>query len=127
VQEQIDSLSRRGQGRPRDAAISEVPADLEGAFVMGGGRIDFSRLRFFVPGAAVDLTGGYGFRSEELDFHGTLRLDARVSQTMQGWKRWALKPADPFFAKQGAGTLLKIQVVGPRSEPRFGLDKRGKK
>lgn len=124
VQEQIDSLSRRGQGRPRDAAVAEVPADLEGAFVMGDGRIDFSRLRFIVPGAAVDLTGGYGFRSEELDFHGTLKLDAKVSQTMSGWKRWVLKPADPFFAKQGAGTLLKIQVVGSRAQPKFGLDKK---
>ena len=123
VQQQIDSLSRRGQGRPSDPGITEVPSDLEGAFVMGDGRIDFSRLRFIVPGAAVDLTGGYGFRSEELDFHGTLRLDAKVSQTMSGWKRWALKPADPFFAKQGAGTLLKIQVVGTRSAPKFGLEK----
>ena len=32
---------------------------------------------------------------------------------------------DPFFSKQGAGTLLRIQVVGTSKEPKFGRD-RGK-
>jgi len=44
---------------------------------------------------------------------------------MTGWKRWVLKPIDPFFSKQGAGTLLRIQVVGTSKEPKFGRD-RGK-
>jgi S1-C subfamily serine protease len=34
-------------------------------------------------------------------------------------------PIDPFFSKQGAGTLLRIQVVGTSKEPKFGRD-RGK-
>ena len=123
VQEQIDTLSRKGKGRPEDEAIDEVPSDLAGEFTMGRGRIRFSRLRFIVPGAAVELAGQYLFESEELDFHGKLRLQARVSQTMTGWKRWVLKPVDPFFAKEGAGTLLKIAVTGTRSNPKFGLDR----
>jgi hypothetical protein len=126
VQDQIDSLSRRGQGRPTDAAIDEVPSDLEGEFAMERGRIDFSRLRFIVPGSEVQLAGSYTFENETLDFHGKLRLTARVSQTQTGWKRWVLKPVDPFFAKEGAGTLLKIAVTGTRASPKFGLD-RGRK
>jgi hypothetical protein len=126
VQEQIDNLSRRGQGRPQDQAIDEVPSDLDGTFFMQRGRIDFSRLRFTVPGSEVRLTGTYLFQSEDLDFHGELRLEARVSQTMTGWKRFVLKPIDPFFAKKGAGTLLKIAVTGQRANPRFGLDLRRK-
>ena len=35
-------------------------------------------------------------------------------------------PVDPFFAKDGAGTLLKIKVDGTSREPKFGLD-RGRK
>jgi hypothetical protein len=123
VQEQIDTLSRRGKGRPQDEAIDEVPSDLAGEFTMEQGKIRFSRLRFIVPGAAVELAGQYLFESEELDFRGNLRLQARVSETMTGWKRWVLKPVDPFFAKEGAGTLLKIAVTGTRSNPKFGLDK----
>jgi hypothetical protein len=122
VQEQIDNLSRRGQGRPKDQGIDEVPSDLDGAFVMHRGRVDFSRLRFTVPGSEVRLAGNYRFETEALDFHGELRLEARVSETMTGWKRIVLKPVDPFFAKKGAGTLLKIAVTGERASPRFGLD-----
>jgi hypothetical protein len=122
VQEKIDTLSRRGQGRPNDVAIGEVPSDLEGSFFMHLGWIDFSRLCFTVPGSQVELAGRYTFDDEQLDFHGKLRLQARVSQTMSGWKRWLLKPLDPFFAKDGAGTVLSIAVEGPRSNPRFGRD-----
>ena len=126
VQEKIDSLSRRGQGRPQDEAIGEVPSDLAGDFTMQFGHISFSRLQFTVPGSAVNLVGKYLFETEQIDFHGKLRLQARVSQTMTGWKRWLLKPVDPFFAKDGAGTVLSIAVTGSRANPNFGLD-RGRK
>jgi hypothetical protein len=123
VQEKIDSLSRRGQGRPKDLDIDEVPANLSGDFVLQLGKITFSRLQFTVPGSAVHLAGRYLFDHEELDFRGKLRLQAKVSQTMTGWKRWLLKPVDPFFAKDGAGTVLSIAVTGPRANPNFGLDR----
>jgi hypothetical protein len=48
-------------------------------------------------------------------------LKAKVSQTMTGWKRIALKPVDPFFAKNGAGTFLRISVHGSSRQPKFGL------
>ena len=84
-----------------------------------------SRLvEFDVPGALVQLAGNYIFETEAIDFHGQLRLQAKLSQTQSGWKRIVLKPVDPFFSKEGAGTLLKIQVVGTRSAPQFGLDKK---
>jgi hypothetical protein len=39
------------------------------------------------------------------------------------WKRWALKPVDPFFARQGYGTVAKIKIEGSREKPKFGLDR----
>jgi len=39
-----------------------------------------------------------------------------------GWKRWILKPVDPFFEKNGAGTFLRIKVDGTTAQPKFGLD-----
>jgi hypothetical protein len=42
---------------------------------------------------------------------------------MTGWKRWALKPVDPFFAKEGAGTFLRIAITGSAQQPKFGLAK----
>jgi hypothetical protein len=89
-------------------------------------KIELSNLTFDVPGAAVSLAGLYDLDADKLDFHGELRLDAKVSQTLTGWKRWAAKPLDPFFSKDGAGTLLKIQITGDSSNPQFGLDHKSK-
>ncbi|QOY87323.1 AsmA family protein [Paludibaculum fermentans] len=127
VQEGLDSLSRRAQGQPQNEELGEIPSQMSGEFEMGGGRIDFSKLGFEIPGAEVELTGNYVFHSQELDFHGTARMQARLSQMMKSrWKRLALKPVDPFFAKDGYGVVAKIKITGTREKPSFGLD-RGKK
>jgi hypothetical protein len=123
IQKQIDSLSRRGQGQPQNEEIGAVVSVMGGRFKLENEVITFQSLSFAVPGAGVDLTGSYDLDQDALDFHGTLRLRATVSQTMTGWKRWALKPVDPFFSKQGSGTLLNIQVVGTSKEPNFGRDR----
>ena len=123
IQDQIDTLSRRGQGQPKNMEIDEVVLAMAGRFKMGDEKITFDSLSFAVPGSGIDLKGSYDLDSDNLDFHGTLKLDAKVSQTMVGWKRWVLKPVDPFFSKGGAGTLLHIQVVGSSKAPKFGRDK----
>jgi len=38
------------------------------------------------------------------------------------WKSIVLKPVDPFFAKDGAGAVIKIAITGTRIEPRFQMD-----
>lgn len=123
IQDKIDALSRRAQGEPKNEGIDEVVSRMAGAFVMENQRIDFSRLAFDVPGAEIKLAGNYDLDAEIMDFRGTMALKARVSQTQTGWKRWALKPVDPFFAKHGAGTFAKIKIEGTRSAPKFGRDR----
>lgn len=123
VQDKVDQLSSRAQGKPGDKSVDEVRAAIAGQFRLANGVIDFSRLRLNLPGAGLALTGTYAFEREAIDFRGTLRLDAKVSQTMSGWKRWALKPVDPFFAKDGAGTQLRVRIDGTRREPHFGRDR----
>jgi len=126
IQEQIDMLSRRGQGQPKNMEIDNVVLAMGGRFKMDDQMITFESLSFAVPGSGVDLAGTYDVGQDALDLHGTLKLDAKVSQTMTGWKHWLLKPVDPFFAKNGAGTFLRIQVVGSSKEPKFGRDKGSK-
>ena len=82
----------------------------------------FPQLTFGVPGATVRLSGRYHLRRETLNFLGTLRLDATVSQTVTGVKRLLLKPLDPLFERDGAGTVLPIRIGGTRSDPAFALD-----
>jgi hypothetical protein len=122
IQDRINGLSRRGRGKPDTGAIDQVVSHMAGSFKLANEIITFRALSFAVPGAGVDLTGSYNLDSDELNFHGNLKLEAKVSETMTGWKRWVLKPIDPFFSKQGAGTLLPIKVEGTAKEPQFGLD-----
>lgn len=125
IQARIDELSRRGQGEPKNADLNGAVHRMEGNFRMARGTLAFDPLRFSVPGADVAIAGTVDTVSGELDFQGTLKLEARMSQTLSGWKRWAAKPLDPFFAKQGAGTFLNIKVDGTTADPKFGLNRKG--
>jgi hypothetical protein len=122
VQDKIDELSRRGQGRPNDQNVDNVFSRMSGSFHLEDAIMTFSRLEFEVPGAAVAVHGQYRMAGDVLDFHGTLKLQAKVSQTLVGWKRWLAVPFDPFFEKNGAGTFLKIEIVGSAKNPKFGRD-----
>lgn len=125
IQDQIDTLSQRGQGQPNNQEIDEVVSRMTGSFKLDEHVITFRTLTFGVSGADVDLAGSYDLNADALDFHGALRLRAKVSQTVTGWKHWLLKPVDPFLAKNGAGTYLKIQVVGTSKAPKFGRERNG--
>ena len=126
VQDKVDSLSRRAQGKPDGEDVDDVVSGMKGSFTLENEVIRFRSLSFGVSGADVDLKGSYDLRGDALDFHGTLKLQARVSQTMTRWKRWVLKPVDPFFAKNGAGTFLRISVTGSSAAPKFGASRGSK-
>lgn len=125
VQDKIDTLSRKGQGKPKDPTIENVPAKFRGTFQMASGKIHFNPVTFNVPGAMVRLHGDFLTEGSVIDLHGSLRLEAKVSETFGGWKKFVLKPVDPLFSKNGAGTFLRIAVTGAKDDVKFGLD-RGK-
>jgi hypothetical protein len=125
IQSKVDALSMRSQGKPK-LALDNIPdnvrSDLSGVFDLENGVIQFSRLQFEIPGTQVNLTGQYSLDGNQFDFHGKARMDAKLSHMMTGWKSILLKPADPFFSKNGAGTELPVKVTGTKSEPHFGAD-----
>ena len=125
LQDKVDALSRKGQGEPNNNAVDNVTSDLAGAFTLRDGVIRFAHLTFGVRGASVQLDGAYGLRSEEIDFKGQLRLDAKVSETTSGFKALLLKAIDPLFARKSKGktqSVLPIHISGTRKQPKFGLD-----
>ena len=122
VQDKVDTLSRRGQGQPNNEGIDDVFSRMSGQFRLDDQVIVFRKLTFAVPGAVVDLAGKYDLAQDAIDLHGHLKLTAKVSQTMTGWRRWLLKPVDPIMAKEGAGTYIAIKVQGSSKEPKFGRD-----
>ena len=125
VQSRIDSFSLRSQGRSKMAqehVEADVPSDLQGTFTLRQGVLSFSFLHFLIPGTHADMKGEYSLDGNTFDFHGTLKLDAKLSQITTGWKSILLKPVDPFFEKHGAGTEVPFKITGTRNEPHFGLD-----
>jgi hypothetical protein len=122
IQNRVDELARRGQGRPKDGEIDDVASNFRGSFRLNDAKLHLSPLTFSVEGANVRLAGNYDTGSEVLDFKGELRLQARASQTQTGWKRLVLKIFDPMLDGPGAGTVLPISITGTRDQPKFGAD-----
>jgi hypothetical protein len=121
VREKLESFSRHAEGKPKDQEAGSSVTDLRGHFRLNKGVITFTNLSFGVPGATILLNGTYNLRGEDLDFDGHLRMKARLSQTVTGAKSFFLKAVDPFFAKNGAGTVLPISISGKRDSPTIGV------
>jgi hypothetical protein len=125
IQKKIDSLSMRAQGKPKEG-MDDIPdnvnSQMKSNFTLLNSSLTLNDLQYTVPGVAVTMNGVYSMDGNKFDFHGKARMDAKISQMTTGWKSILLKPADPFFAKHGAGTEVPIKVTGTRSEPKFGVD-----
>lgn len=117
MKDAVNELSRRGQGKPNDSSINNVPAQFRGDFSLLHSTLTFRQLQFAAPGAVAQVKGSYGVSSGNINFVGDVRLDASVSQTMTGVKHILLVPFDPLFHKHGAGTYLPIAVSGTRDHP----------
>jgi hypothetical protein len=121
IRDKLTSLSRHAEGQPENEEAGSSVSDLHGDFRLQKAIIRFRTLRFSVPGALLDLMGNYDIREGQLDFSGQLRLQAKLSQTVTGKKSFFLKAVDPFFSKEGAGTLLPITITGTRDAPTLGV------
>lgn len=122
VQGQLAMLSRHAQGKKPEEPIGRIESDMEGKFVLRDGRLRLDPFGFSLPGAAVHISGVYGLRSEQVDFAGTLAMDAPVSKAIGGGiKGILLKPFDPLFRKNGKGAVVPITIAGPREHPKFGV------
>lgn len=129
VEEKVTHLSATGKGRtgkgqagdanPESAA---APSNFNGQFRLANSVISFSSLTFDTPGAQVNLRGKYDLRSEQLDFRGKLMLQAELSQMTTGIKSLLLKPLNPLFKRENAGTVVPIRISGDREHPSFAVN-----
>ncbi len=119
VRQKLASLSRHGLGDPENERVGSALSDLKGHFHLENGIITFKNLYFGVAGATIWLNGSYRIKEGELDFKGQLRLKVALSETMTGVKSVLVKPLDPFFKKDGAGTVIPISITGNRDNPVF--------
>jgi hypothetical protein len=122
IQKKIDELSHRSRGQTDGEESRRVASTFSGAFKLAEGTLTIPTVTFDVPGAAVQLAGTYNLVTEMLDFRGTLFMDAKVSQTVTGFKHILLKVVDPLFRRDGGGSAIPIKITGNLRDPSFGLD-----
>jgi hypothetical protein len=125
VQRKINLLSSRGRGdESADGTGRSVVSNLKGRFALRNARLTFTDLTFAVPGAIVQLTGTYGLRDQQMNFHGFFLADASLADMTTGVKSLLARIAQPFFRRPGGGSKIPIRISGPRANPTFGLDVR---
>jgi hypothetical protein len=127
LQDRIDGLSMRAQGKPEDVKAvdsdrkPEVASQMAVDFSLANGIATINSLHYQVPGAQVNLDGVDSLDGNIFEFKGHLRTDAMASQMVTGWKSILLTPFDPLFKKSGAGVQLPISISGTSNDVHYGL------
>ncbi|MCC7010313.1 MAG: hypothetical protein IT184_16010 [Acidobacteria bacterium] len=126
VQAKLVDLSLRSRGKPPKGAAAKpkdarLATNLRGRFQMARGVLTLTSVTFMLPGATVAVRGRYGLASRTMDFDGTLRMQATVSQAVGGVKSWFIKPFDWLFRRDGAGAVVPIRISGTPDDPKLGV------
>ena len=121
LQAGVNKLSERASGEKEEENPEDVISDLKGHVILKNGIATFSNVTFSVPGALAHLHGTFNLLNEEINLHGTLDMQAKLSQTTKGVKSFLLKALDPFFKKKHAGAVVPIKITGTYGHPSYGL------
>jgi hypothetical protein len=131
LQDQVDSLSLRAQGKPEEAKTAasdhqpRVASEMTVTFSLANATMLIPSLAYQIPGAKVNLDGVYSLDGSAFEFRGQVRTAATASQMVTGWKSVLLTPFDALFKKNGAGLQLPISISGTNGDVKFGLAMHG--
>ena len=120
LQAKVNEFSAKARGEPGET-LDPIASDFKGRFKMREGVIHFSSVTFAMPGAKVDVAGSYAMKSAGLDFHGTVRLNAKLSKLTTGVKTFFLKLIEGLFRHEDI-TVIPITIGGSASDPKVRLD-----
>ena len=122
TQEKVDNLSQVAQGEKQNDDPASVVENLKGHVVLKDAIAAFPDFSFSVPGALAQMHGTYGLLTEQINLHGTLRVDNKLSKTSTGMKSVLLKFVEPLLKKKNAGEIVPIKIGGTYGHPSYGLD-----
>jgi hypothetical protein len=131
LQDRIDSLSMRAQGKAADSKAAgsdlkpEVASQMTVDFSLGNALLLVPSLHYQVPGGAAQLHGAYLLNGSAYQFLGHISTTATASQMVTGWKSVLLTPFDPLFKKHGNGLELPVSIGGAGGDVKFGLAMHG--
>jgi hypothetical protein len=120
-QHELNQASERAQGHPDADDPENVVSDLKGHVALKDGVSRFSRFSFAVPGALASMHGTYNVISERINLRGTLLLQAKLTDTTNGFKGFLLKAISPFIKKNKPRAPLPVAVTGTFEHPRYSV------
>jgi hypothetical protein len=125
-QESVDELSKtaRGEKKPKDPgddSAENVISHVDGHTALRNGVATFPDIAFQIPGADARMHGTFNLLNQKVNLHGTVKMDAKFSQSTSGIKSLFAKVLDPFFDKSH-GSVVPVLVDGTYRNPHFGLD-----
>lgn len=119
-QQDLNKASERARGNPDDNHPENVLSDLKGDVDLKDGVAQFSRFSFSVPGALASMHGTYALESERINLHGTLTLQAKLTDTTSGFKGFLLKAISPFIKRSNKPQEpLPVAVTGTYDHPQY--------
>jgi hypothetical protein len=123
TQQKVEKLSERARGEKKDDKDADDPesvlSDLKGHVVLKNGTATFTNLSFTVPGAIASLHGTFDLITQRIDLHGTLQMQAKLSDATSGVKSFLIKALDPFLKKNHPGVPLPISITGTYAHPSY--------
>ncbi len=132
TQKEIDVMSARARGKADEVEDENdrrgdnsydpgrVISDLKGQVAVRDGIARFSNTSFDVPGAAAEGGGTYNLHSERVNMHGTVQMEAKLSQATTGVKSFLLKLVQPFVhKKKQQGSTVLVKLAGTYHKPTF--------
>jgi len=122
MQGKVDALSQLAEGGKENDDPASVIENLKGHVVLKDAIATLSDLSFSVPGALAHVHGTYGLLTEQVNLHGTLQVDNKLSKGSKGMKSFLLKVVEPFLKKKNAGEIVPIKIGGTFSHVSYGLD-----
>jgi hypothetical protein len=131
LQDRIDSLSMRAQGKAGDSKAAgsdlkpEVASQMTVDFSLGNALLLVPSLHYEVPGGAAQMHGAYLLNGSAYQFLGHISTSAMASQMVTGWRSALLAPFDPLFRKHGNGLELPVSIGGVGGDVKFGLAMHG--
>jgi hypothetical protein len=123
IEDKVDILSLRARGETENLkpGAPDVRSRMLGEFSMRKGQLTFTRLEYVLPGGDVKLSGTYILEGRIVDLTGKVQTTAEISEMVASkWKKWLLKPLDPFFKKKGWGAVIPVKVTGSNGKVHFG-------
>jgi len=131
LQQQVDSLSLRAQGKPGEAKAAasgpqaEVTSEMAATFALTNAMLMVRSLEYQIPGAKVNLVGVYPLNGSEFDFRGHVQTDATASEMLTGWKSLLMKPFDGLLQKGAKGANIPIDISGSHGNFNVGFAMHG--